>query len=107
MSWILTRKETGEVIGEFDSRKDVARFDPSKVLVETAGEYLGRINAEIAERFSLSRQPAPTKRPLWKPEVEGAKQLLLLERMDDHPDQTCFKEMEDGPSGHDTSRSSE
>lgn len=45
-SWIVTRKSTGEVIGEFYDRKNVERFDPEKCLIETAMKYLGRINAE-------------------------------------------------------------
>ena len=47
-SWIVTRKETGQVIGEFFCTAAMAaRFNPDKVLVESAGEYLGRINAAI------------------------------------------------------------
>lgn len=45
-SWILTRKATGEVIGEFFDRRSVERFDPAKVLIETAHQYLVRLNRE-------------------------------------------------------------
>ncbi|WP_396328515.1 hypothetical protein [Burkholderia anthina] len=46
-SWVVTRKATGEVFGEFFVRSNVAKFDPDKVLIETAAQYLGRINREI------------------------------------------------------------
>lgn len=51
-TWILTRKSTGEVIGEFYDYKNVLKYDPKKVLIETAREYLGRINQEIKDRDS-------------------------------------------------------
>lgn len=46
-SWVVTRKSTGEVIGEFTSRRLVERFNADVVIIETAHEYLCRINAEI------------------------------------------------------------
>lgn len=46
-SWVITRKSTGEVIGEFYNWKNVLKFDPSKCLIETATNYLCRINKEI------------------------------------------------------------
>lgn len=46
-SWVVTRKATGEVVGEFYDRKLVERFDPAKCLIETAAQYLGRINTLI------------------------------------------------------------
>ena len=49
-SWIITKKETGELIGEFYNWALVERFNPAKVLVETAYEYLTRINKQIKER---------------------------------------------------------
>lgn len=47
MSWIITRRSTGEVIGEFYDYRNVARFNPEKVLIETALEHLQRINKQI------------------------------------------------------------
>lgn len=46
-SWILTRHATGEIIGEFYDPANVAKFDPAKVRIETAYEYLIRLNQEI------------------------------------------------------------
>ncbi len=48
MSWIITNNRTGEVFEVFD-RRIVDRLDRSKVRIEEAAEYLGRINAEIAK----------------------------------------------------------
>jgi hypothetical protein len=49
-SWIVTRLADSEVIGEFFDRAIVERFNPLKVKIETAAQYLGRINAEIREQ---------------------------------------------------------
>lgn len=49
-SWIVTRRSSGEVIGEFYDRANVAHFNPATCLIETADRYLGRINGKIAER---------------------------------------------------------
>lgn len=49
-SWVITRRATEEVIGEFYDRKLVERFNPATCLVETASQYLGRINAVIQEQ---------------------------------------------------------
>ena len=46
-SWVVTRRDTGEAIGEFYTRANVARFDPAKVVVQTAAQYLGALNARI------------------------------------------------------------
>lgn len=50
-SWVVTRRETGEVIGEFFACdwRNVRRFSPATCVVETIGQYLGRINRQIAE----------------------------------------------------------
>lgn len=45
-SWVVTRRSTGEVIGEFFVRANVGRFDPEKVLIETAVQYLARVNRQ-------------------------------------------------------------
>lgn len=45
-SWVVTRKATGEVIGEFFDRSNVAKFNGATCRVETAGHYLGRIHLE-------------------------------------------------------------
>jgi hypothetical protein len=43
-SWVVSRLD-GEVVGEFFDRRIVERFDPKKVIIETAMQYLGRINS--------------------------------------------------------------
>ena len=48
-SWVVTRRATGEVVGEFFNWRTVRQFNPAAVVIETAGEYLSRINREIAE----------------------------------------------------------
>ncbi len=48
-SWVVSRKDTGAVVGEFYDRRIVERFNPDKVTVETALKYLCRINAEFAK----------------------------------------------------------
>lgn len=45
-SWVVTRHD-GTMVGEFFDRRLVARFDPAKVRIETALQYLGRINREV------------------------------------------------------------
>jgi hypothetical protein len=46
-SWVVTRRATGEVIGEFFDPRTVARFNPETCIIETALAYLGRINREL------------------------------------------------------------
>jgi hypothetical protein len=46
-SWIVSRRDTGEVVGEFFARQHVEMFNPDKVTIETARRYLERVNAEI------------------------------------------------------------
>lgn len=46
-SWIVTRRDTGEVVGEFYARASVERFDPAKVTVQTAAQYLGALNQQL------------------------------------------------------------
>ena len=56
-SWVITRRIGGYVVGEFYNRKLVACFDPAKVIVETAAQYLGRMNAKIKEEsWCLNRR---------------------------------------------------
>ncbi|MFC8688188.1 hypothetical protein [Brevibacillus porteri] len=43
-SWIVTRKTDGSVIGEFYDLKNVEKFNPDTCQVETAYQYLCRIN---------------------------------------------------------------
>lgn len=43
-SWVVSRKATGEVIGEFFNRASVARFSGETCVAETAQQYLARIN---------------------------------------------------------------
>lgn len=45
-SWILIDKRDGKVIGEFYNRSTVERFNPEVVLIETAYQYLVRLNGE-------------------------------------------------------------
>lgn len=47
-SWVVSRK-SGEVIGEFYNRDNVAKFNPVTCIVETAQQYLARINKAIKE----------------------------------------------------------
>lgn len=49
-SWIITRRASGEVIGEFSERSNVEKFNPETCLIETAAQYLGRLNSEIASQ---------------------------------------------------------
>lgn len=46
-SWIVSRRDTGEVVGEFFSRQQVEMFNPTRVVIEGAGRYLARLNSEI------------------------------------------------------------
>jgi hypothetical protein len=48
-SWVLTRIETGEVLGEVYDPRLVDRVNPERVRVETAYAYLVRVNREIRE----------------------------------------------------------
>lgn len=43
-SWVVTRKADGEVIGEFYNRKNVERFNPDKVLIQTSAQYLAGLS---------------------------------------------------------------
>ncbi len=47
-SWVVSRKN-GEVIGEFFERANVERFNPDTCVVETAAQYLGRVNRQIRQ----------------------------------------------------------
>lgn len=47
-SWIVTRKSDGAVIGELFHRQTVERINGEKYLVETAAQYLGRLNQRDA-----------------------------------------------------------
>jgi len=42
-SWVVSRKN-GEVVGEFFERANVEKFNPATCYVETAYQYLCRIN---------------------------------------------------------------
>lgn len=48
-SWVITRKSDGQVIGEFYKRATVERFNPETVIIETAVQYLARLNAEAKQ----------------------------------------------------------
>jgi hypothetical protein len=45
-SWIVSRKNS-EVIGEFFDRKHLLAFNPETCFIETALQYLVRINQKI------------------------------------------------------------
>jgi hypothetical protein len=74
-SWIITRRATGEVIGEFFDARSVAQFDPEKCLIETAQEYLKRLNAGLSAKSDALRHytPAEQRRGLDRlaADVEG------------------------------------
>lgn len=44
-SWVVTRKATGEVIGEFYNRRNVEKFNPEKVTIQTAAQYLASLKS--------------------------------------------------------------
>lgn len=48
-SWVVTRKATGEVLGEFFTRSNVEKFNPDTCVIETTAQYLGRVNTAIAK----------------------------------------------------------
>ena len=58
-SWVVTEKLTGKVIGEFFNQKTVEKINTKKYLVETAGQYLGRINRESRGK-GLIHNPVPS-----------------------------------------------
>lgn len=43
-SWVVSRIESGEVVGEFYDRWIVEMIDPERFFVETAAQYLVRLN---------------------------------------------------------------
>lgn len=52
-SWVVTRRDTGAVVGEFYDARVVAKFNPERVTIETAHEYLSRISNPI--RVNVNR----------------------------------------------------
>jgi hypothetical protein len=48
-SWVVTRLIDGTVIGEFFTKSIVEQFNPNTCRVETAAQYLGRVNRAIRE----------------------------------------------------------
>jgi hypothetical protein len=46
-SWIITRIKDGSVVGEFYDINNVSRFNPETCNIETAYQYLTRINKEL------------------------------------------------------------
>lgn len=49
-SWIVTRRATGEVIGEFYERSSVERFNPETCLIETAAQHLSRLSSAMGAK---------------------------------------------------------
>ena len=45
-SWIISRRDTGAVVGEFYDWRNVALFNPETALIETAAGSLARVNQE-------------------------------------------------------------
>lgn len=48
-SWVVTRKGDGGMVGEFFDASVVARLDPAKCLIETAHDYLCRVNPRMGK----------------------------------------------------------
>lgn len=46
-SWIVTARRDGKVVGEFYSRSLVERINTERYSVETAAQYLGRLNRSL------------------------------------------------------------
>lgn len=46
-SWIVVRRATGEVVGEFFERASVERFDPAVCEVRTAQQHLAAVNRAL------------------------------------------------------------
>ncbi len=69
-SWIVTRIKDGKVIGEFFTRRNVERFDPKKTLVETAYQYLGRVNADIKSRRKNPRRTRRNSSYAYRPKLK-------------------------------------
>ena len=51
-SWIVSRKETGEVIGEFFNAASLFRFNPEKVIIETSYQHLVRFKHDCLRRMN-------------------------------------------------------
>lgn len=43
-SWIVTRKETGDVVFETSNRAILYMLDPEKALIKTAAQHLADLN---------------------------------------------------------------
>lgn len=48
-SWVVSRKKDGSVIGEFYDLENVKKFNTETCNVETALQYLQRINCETKQ----------------------------------------------------------
>lgn len=60
-SWIVSRIKDDSVVGEFFNATTVSRFNPATCRIETAAQYLGRINRLIAaQRTSTSPLGIPS-----------------------------------------------
>ncbi|QSF43515.1 LPD29 domain-containing protein [Paenibacillus tianjinensis] len=53
-SWVVSGVKDGSVIGEFYERSNIEKFNPEACLIETALQYLQRINKSIKEWSSIS-----------------------------------------------------
>ncbi len=47
-SWVVTRCDSGEVLGEFYDSAVITKLDRSKMRIETAHAYLCRFNKAVA-----------------------------------------------------------
>lgn len=42
-SWVVIRKDDGQVIGEFTQRSSLVRFNADRVEIKTTAKYLGSL----------------------------------------------------------------
>ena len=68
-SWVVTNRSNGKVIGEFYDKKNVDKFDPNKVIIEPAHEYLPRLNAEIKTNSLQEKLPEIIEQRKMQPTV--------------------------------------
>lgn len=55
-SWIATRIADNSVVGEFFERNNLLKLNPKTIRVETAAQYLGRVNKELREQREKAAQ---------------------------------------------------
>ena len=55
-SWVVTRKDTKEVVGEFFDLVNIDKFNTEAVIIETTYDYLCRLNKSIKEDYEKKKQ---------------------------------------------------